>query len=136
MDTFWALYFFVKLDDIKDLLSGYGFTVILCAVVICLLPASPYIYDFWDEKKDLFIKYAKRWGVCVLLIFVLESFLTVAATALPSTGQMAAIYLGSKAVESETADVLARLPAKYATLLESKADEWLSAQLPKPPEAE
>lgn len=141
MSNYTALYLFVKLDDIRDILINcYGWTllVLLGSVVFAGVVAIAASEEKETIKKDeLWLTFSKRVKggiIALLIVFTSQAGFNLMGTALPSTGQMAAIYLGGKVSNSDTANTLSRLPAKYATLLENKADEWLTAQLPKPKE--
>lgn len=133
MNTYALLYLFVKLDDIRGYLNNnYGLAVTFLIVGIMSLSIIAFIIneEGKSEKIPLFLKYyGKRFAVVFVLLVGIQIGFNLACTLLPSTGQMAAIYLGGKAAESNTADILAKLPGKYAMLLDSKADEWLSEQL-------
>jgi hypothetical protein len=133
MNTYIALYLFVKLDDIRVYLSNdYGLTLLF--IVLSLLIVLGYLaaIDASNEEVLEFTgKHIKKFIVGFLLVFSTQFTFNVIATVLPSTGQMAAIYLGGRTVESNTASILAELPEKYATLLSNKADEWVASQLPE-----
>ena len=136
MSNYTALYLFVKLDDIRVWFGNdYGFSAIFFLVGV----AFAAFYFLWSIDSGIscgdFInslkRWAKKWAIIVTLAIGVQFTFNAIATILPSTGQMAAIYIGTNAMESDTAEILAKLPAKYATLLDTKADEWLTAQLPK-----
>ena len=137
MNTTLALYLFVKSDDFKSILTNdyslvpltFVVTAIVCVASLlmnCTDGACNIINEKASEWVDSYIKQSAKY---LLLSAFLCFFLNVMAIILPSTGQMAAIYIGATALESDTMDVLSRLPKKYATLLDTKADEWLSEQV-------
>ena len=48
---------------------------------------------------------------------------------LPTTGQLAAIYLGVQAKHSEAFNILSHLPKKYAAMLEKEADAFIAKRM-------
>jgi hypothetical protein len=128
---YWVIYLFVKLDDIKNYLTPEGGLVMLGIGHLVIFIIARALTNGIEDPGEAFIeafdsaKWPKR--LCIAA-FVYQFVFGALLAAVPSTGQMAAIYLGGKASQSETADTLSRLPSKYASILEAKADEWLSQQ--------
>jgi hypothetical protein len=140
-DTLW-MYLFVKLNDIRDMLDGPGMSIIslllIAVYVFAIYPAvnldrlkEKYISKYEEEPSEDDIygycvkKVATKALVLWVSIFILEVGMNITATLLPSTGQAAAIYIGVSAKNSDTAKTLAKLPDKYAKILEMKANKYL-----------
>lgn len=128
----WSLYFFVKLDDIRQMLeTDMGGLIIICFVLIAaatlvyLLPLSDCKSN---EREEYIAKYGKYYRntivFCAVLIMAFSTS-NIASALLPSTGQMAAIYFGDAALKSETAEIVQRMPPKLANILNSKLNEWI-----------
>lgn len=124
----WTLYFFVKLDEIKILLSDISGALFplgfLCLFALILLYWFFYIEEEKEPEKQV------KNAIFIPLFMILFAFFTVILNAfVPSTGQMAAIYFGDAALKSETAEIMKRMPPKLANILENELDEYLSQQL-------
>ncbi len=136
MNSYTALYWFVKLDDIRSMFDNYygttwvifgilGFSVGMLAITASETKEKEEKEKAWETFKNG----AKKSIIVVFTAILIQMTMNAVATFLPSTGQMATIYLGGKAADSSTTEILSKLPEKYAKLLENKADEWLSQQL-------
>lgn len=128
----WSLYFFVKLDDIRQMLEtdmfvsiNICFVLIAAASIAYFLPLSVCVES---KKEEFMAKYEKYYRNAIIFSAVLImafSASNIASTLLPSTGQMAAIYFGDAALKSETAEIVQRMPPKLANILNNKLDEWI-----------
>ncbi len=146
-DAFW-IYLFVKLDDIKHMLTGPGMTllslILLAIYALIIYPISTGKKHEDEIKAEQIEKYGKTHKVdtediwargvskvilkCLIIwicVMMLEVGLNGLAVLLPSTGQAAAIYLGVQAKNSETVQTLSKLPSKYAKILEYQADRYV-----------
>jgi len=142
-DVIW-LYLFVKLNEIRNLFDGYGISaisILIIFVIICayyplknaqiikekLEENSSNEYeidgsDIWQEGfKEAFPKYFKIW----IVIFCFEMCLNMLGTFIPSTQQAAVIYFGVQAKNSETVNILSKLPSKYARIVEMQVNKYM-----------
>ena len=144
------LYLFFKLSAIADIIGTLGIGIIFFGIVLSLIKFfvhdcnaykpkaieelkeklgfdnysaqnSAYEYAVVNNFKKL-IYMLVRWIVIGYSCIVLSSLI-------PTPGEMAAIYLGVQAKNSETLNILAKLPKKYAILLEKEADAYISKEL-------
>lgn len=128
----WSLYFFVKLDDIRQMLEVNMDGVLLSCFILIAVASLAYFLPLsnceGDETKEFVAKYGKYYRnaiiFCAALIMAFSTS-NIASALLPSTGQMAAIYFGDAALKSETAEIVQRMPPKLANILNSKLNEWI-----------
>lgn len=134
MSTEWLLYWFVKVDEIRGFLHFTGETSILfifalaAGIVIPILiyndnklGCGTHNEEIWEIAKKR-IKTFMSWWTGILIIVILSTFISMM---IPSTKQIAAIYLGSQAVKSEALQEASKLPKKYAEILNKQADQYL-----------
>ncbi|UCE99881.1 MAG: hypothetical protein JSV82_02115 [Planctomycetota bacterium] len=138
MNEYLAIYFFIKLDDIKGCLQQDGGLVflsltIMVVILLTLLARADSNRNSFDVAcEEVWKRRCARWSVYTFFLTIVFSYVINTFLAfVPSTNQMAAIYLGGQAAQSETVEILSRLPKKYATILESKADAWVDEQVEK-----
>lgn len=129
---YWIIYLFVKLDDIRSALEPNGGLVFSSIMLVLLIFGLKIITSEHDDEeacRDALRSRSFKLSVYAFVFSLVFTFIiNIAIAFTPSTGQMAAIYLGGKATQSETAEILSRLPEKYAKIIESKADQWLAEQ--------
>lgn len=138
MNPYYTMYWFVKLDDIRgfltfgwDFIGGISFLLIVLGIFGCAIALEK---QFPDNFKVPLIKILKKGALAWFLFIAFVIFpCNIVSTFLPSTKQMAYIYVGGSAFNSETTQIMKRLPKKFALLLEQKANEWADEQL-KPKE--
>ena len=142
------LYLFVKLDTIAKIVGEISGIIILLSMVIYLITSlvkinalpiliAKKIDDLTREKKktekaavirkhivDSWLSGLKPLCVAVLISWCFH----IMALMLPSSGQVAAIYLGVQAKHSEMAKILGKLPVKYARMLELSANKYVCKQ--------
>ena len=145
MSTTVLLYIWVKLDDIINVMANdYGWSVIIALIVICSIAATsastadsdgdyyPFSGFFNKEKpeeKEKVIIAARRKVRVLICVVMFQLFLNVTATLLPSSKQLAVMYLVSSGVNSETFQALRSLDSDFAEYLKSQTKEWLHGQV-------
>ncbi len=124
MSTTTSLYLLLKLDDLRHLIDTIGAIALVLLIPIVIVGFFATILDE-DLSKPPWSNFFKKYLITCLLLLTTTITSLVIGTILPSTKQMAAIYIGSMVVESESASILSKLPAKYATILSSHADAYI-----------
>lgn len=135
------IYFLIKLNDFKIALDNqYGFTVLMCLFIFIFLFIAtgksknedgtyknyePFSGLFEDHNK----KKVKRSFILLILAFSIQLSCNMAVTLLPSTGQIAVIYLGAKGLQSDTLKEVTNIDPKFASYLKRESDKWLSDQV-------
>lgn len=142
------LYLFVKLGTIAKIVGEISGIIILLSMVIYLITSLVKINTLpvlvARKVDDLTRENKKAEKAAVLRKHVVDSWLSglkplcaavligwcfhFMSLMLPSSGQVAAIYLGVQAKHSETAKILGRLPAKYARMIELSANKYVCEQ--------
>lgn len=155
MITSGFVYWILMLDSINNLLSGlggfFGFFALGCGVAFLISWFCRY-----DNSQDI-IKYGPRYkknptyweeeyigarsrkfrlkcmfrNIKSLFVWflLLAIFFLTASALLPSTNQMAAIYLIPKLANSQGAAELAKIPETAAKLLNDKMEQWINQQM-------
>jgi len=151
-DFFW-LYLFIKLTAIQQAIpvgSFLGVSVILLVLyTLIIYPLSnidknkeKLIEEGIIKDKDQYGSGEKAWEAgfeqiigkaykILVWLFAITFCLGIIKTAIPTTGEAAAIYLGIKAKNSDTAKILSNLPKKYARILELSANKYVCDQAVK-----
>jgi len=114
----WQMYWFVKLDDLRGLFIGINALCGVLLLVACGLLLAGYCED---ECGEPWYKRAEKAAfvavVCVLIVSPIVALL-------PSTKQMAAIYLVPKIVNN---DDIRELAGDGMELMKSKMAEWIES---------
>jgi glucan phosphoethanolaminetransferase (alkaline phosphatase superfamily) len=127
-NTAMLMYLFVKLDDFIELLDMDEFWLVL-TVGGMLMGAGLAIADneASEDTKNKVFKWIKSAAFYYLIIGgTAYIWANTVKTILPSTKQIAVIYLGTAVAESDALGEMAKLPKKYANILNKKADEYLN----------
>ena len=111
-----SMYWLVKLDDIRSLLSGFSFFSLLVLVIGGVF----FIVFMLIEDK---LKYLKKFIVCFIIVFLLTITLFTSSALIPSTKQMAAIVVFPKIINNKKVQ---ELPDKIMDL----STAWLEELKP------
>lgn len=121
--TAWDIYWWVKLDDIAS--TGWLF-VILLLVAILIHAIAGSILCFLDKKIPKQVYYLIWSG---LLVFTIT--FSGLVTFIPSTKQMAVIYLTPKIINSEATQELTTIPKDAAVMMRKLMDDWMAEYMPE-----
>lgn len=114
------LYLLVKLDSLKDILMFLGIAPLVVAGVIIffavLMMVDVHISD------DTFVSILKKSGYIVLPIC---TTLVIISNLLPSTKEMAFIYIASKITQSDAMKKVEDIPSKAIDILNIKMNEYI-----------
>lgn len=116
MITSWDIYWVTRLDAVC------GFIEVVLILVGILFLVSPLIFMAFDDGS-LDIKYFWR-GLKICVVTVL--FFLFAGIFIPSTKEVAAIYLIPKIANNEQVQ---KIPDNAAKLLNAKLEEWIDGTL-------
>ena len=114
-------YLFVCMDNIKDAVSGLGGFLVIVSAVTLTISSAIILSDASGEDTVAKAKKAANRAAWAMSIGV---FILIISNLIPSTKQLAAIYLLPKIVENRQ---ITELPDKAVTL----ANEWLEELRPK-----
>jgi len=145
-----TLYLFFKLSAIADIIGTLGFGTMLFGVVLSIIKF--FIHDCNEYKPKAIKELKEKFGfdnysantdayehavvtnfkklIHMLVKWIVIGYSCIVLSSLiPTPGEMAAIYLGVQAKNSETLNILSKLPKKYAILIEKEADAYISKEL-------
>lgn len=105
----WDIYWLTRLDAIQITLVVLAIVSSIVGLVTALIITMEEIWDGYGRK--LFIWCSVIFGISILIL-----------TIIPSSKEMAAIYLIPKIVNDEK---VAQVPDKALQILNGKLDEWL-----------
>lgn len=115
----WTMYFFVKLDNFISLFGHLAFFVTIGSVVFLALGIAWIMDDAPKELKEVYMKKVKKYGSIGLSIGIFSLLMWVA---LPSTKQMAAIYVVPKMANNEDFQEIA---GNSIDILKEYTRQWL-----------
>lgn len=144
----WSIYWLIKLDAIISMMGILGFVSLLAVVVtiagmiisaVCRSDVSADYYSGRNEeerkadvekKKQNFTSYLTFWYNMFKRLIVLPLIFLILGHMIPTTKEMAAIYVIPKIANSEF--VNETLPAEMAEIY-SLAKDWMKSIVPTPP---
>jgi len=139
--TYLLLYLLVKLNDFKEVLANtYGFTVtiaLICLVYLFISTGKRKKEDGTRKNYDPFSAVFEPYNnyklkLCrkvILISFIVQLLCNITVALLPSTGQIAVIYLGGKGLQSDTLKEVTSMDPKFASFIKRESDKWLSEQI-------
>ena len=118
MITSWDIYWITRLDSISFMFAT--FWILLLLVLGCMIILVPFAMDicFDDDTK----KYRKS----LFYISTLFAIVSIGGSFIPSTKEVAAIYLLPKIVNNEKVQ---KLPENFTNLLNAKMEQWIGDTL-------
>ncbi len=145
MSTVTLLYLWVKLDDIIGVMVNYyGWSTIIAVIILFWVagrssmtadsegnryPFSGFFNKEKSEEREELLIATRKKGRLLIIVIMIQFFLNITATLLPSSKQLAVIYLVSSGVNSETFQALRSLDSDFAEYLKSQTKEWLHGQV-------
>jgi len=130
----WTIYWFIKLDSIISLCGGFAFASIvlflgmLVAIAVCYGTRSDYMSGCWrnEEKAEIWSGYAKYWSKMAKRFAILPVLFIILHNMIPSTKEMATIYVIPKIANSTF--VNETLPAEMKDIY-GMAKDWMKTTL-------
>jgi hypothetical protein len=126
----WTIYWFIKLDSIISLCGGFAFftimlfLLVLVGVMVCYGTRSGHMGGYCrnEEKAELWYGYAKYWTKMAKRIVILPILFIILHNMIPSTKEMATIYVIPKIANSTF--VNETLPAEMKDIY-GMAKDWM-----------
>jgi len=130
----WTIYWFIKLDSIISLCGTFGaismvlFLCMLCGIAVCALNKSQYACGYFknEEKAEIWGVYAKYWTKMSKRCAIIPFLFIILSNMLPSTKEMATIYVIPKIANSTF--VNETLPAEMKDIY-GMAKDWMKTTL-------
>lgn len=126
MITQTQMYWLVKLDDMRGVITGIMWLPISVAIIIGILAISALLASIDDpmEKKKEILEGVWKCGVWCASLIVVAVVIHIAGAFVPSTKQMAAIIVVPKIANSEKVQTV-------GNQLYDLAVEWMNELKPK-----
>lgn len=117
----WMLYWFTRLDSIGNFFNFLSFimgivTVVIAVMWLLSMEACLLDSDFWENFRKNRIK-------LLLISFIISCFIYIPCIFIPTTKEMAFIYLTPKVINNKE---IQKLPINAVKLLNTKMEQYIN----------